>query len=112
MRPEYDVVVIGAGPAGSVAARTTAQAGLSTLLVEKRQEIGSPVRCGEAVGSDTVARFISLDPKWIAADVDHFRIYNALGDAPTCRRSSARWCWSARFSTASSPILRRGPALR
>jgi len=80
MQPGYDVVVIGAGPAGSVAARTTAQAGLSTLLVEKRQEIGAPVRCGEAVGRDTVARFISLDPKWISADVDHFRVYNALGD--------------------------------
>ncbi len=66
MKPAYDVVVIGAGPAGSIAARTTAQAGLSTLLIEKRQEIGSPVRCGEAVGRDTVEKFIPLDPKWIA----------------------------------------------
>ena len=50
MKSDYDVIVIGAGPAGSIAARTTAQAGLATLLLEKRQEIGSPVRCGEAVG--------------------------------------------------------------
>ena len=41
MKLEYDVVVIGAGPAGSIAARTCAQAGLRVLLAEKRQEIGS-----------------------------------------------------------------------
>ena len=80
LQPTYDVVVIGAGPAGSIAARTTAQAGLSTLLVEKRQEIGSPVRCGEAVGCETVERFIPLDPKWIAAEVETFSVSNPQGD--------------------------------
>jgi digeranylgeranylglycerophospholipid reductase len=74
MKTEYDVVVIGAGPAGSVAAQTCAQAGLRVLLAEKRQEIGSPVRCAEAVGKETVAEFISLDAKWIAAEVDHFSL--------------------------------------
>ena len=57
IREAYDVVVIGAGPAGSIAARTCAQAGLRVLLAEKRQEIGSPVRCGEAVGRETVEKF-------------------------------------------------------
>ncbi len=32
---EYDVIVCGAGPAGAIAALTTAQAGLKTALVEK-----------------------------------------------------------------------------
>jgi digeranylgeranylglycerophospholipid reductase len=41
---DYDVVVVGAGPAGSVAAKNAA-ADCDVLLVEKRQEIGSPVRC-------------------------------------------------------------------
>ena len=74
MKTEYDVVVIGAGPAGAVAAQTCAQAGLRVLLVEKRQEIGSPVRCAEAVGKETVSEFIPLDPKWIAAEIDHFSL--------------------------------------
>jgi heterodisulfide reductase subunit A-like polyferredoxin len=43
-RRRYDLVVIGAGPGGSIAALTAAQAGLYVLLLEKRQEIGSPVR--------------------------------------------------------------------
>ncbi len=45
---EYDVVVIGAGPGGSVAARNLSRFGYKTLLLEKRERIGYPVRCGEA----------------------------------------------------------------
>ncbi len=37
MNLEYDVVVVGAGPGGSTAARYCAQAGLKTLLVEKER---------------------------------------------------------------------------
>ena len=80
MREAYDVVVIGAGPAGSIAARTCAQAGLRVLLAEKRQEIGSPVRCAEAVGKETMADFIPLDDNWIAAEVDHFSLTNSRDD--------------------------------
>ena len=80
IRDSYDVVVIGAGPAGSVAARACAQAGLRVLLAEKRQEIGSPVRCGEAVGRETVEKFIPLDSRWIAAEIDTFSVSNPQGD--------------------------------
>ena len=45
---EYDVIVIGAGPGGSVIARRLSQYGHSVLLIEKREQIGFPVRCGEA----------------------------------------------------------------
>ena len=58
----YDVIVVGAGPAGSVAARTCTRRGLSVLLVEKRQEIGSPVRCAEGVGHAALLPFIEPSP--------------------------------------------------
>lgn len=41
----YDVVVIGAGPAGAIAAKYAAQNGASTLLIEEHASIGSPVQC-------------------------------------------------------------------
>ncbi|MCI4346933.1 MAG: NAD(P)/FAD-dependent oxidoreductase, partial [Thermoplasmata archaeon] len=43
----FDVVVVGAGPAGSTAARFAASGGARTLLVDRRPELGEPVQCGE-----------------------------------------------------------------
>ncbi|NPA62553.1 MAG: NAD(P)/FAD-dependent oxidoreductase [Methanococci archaeon] len=47
----YDVVVVGAGPGGSMASYASAKNGVKTLLIEKSQEIGEPVRCAEAIPS-------------------------------------------------------------
>jgi geranylgeranyl reductase family protein len=44
-----DVLVIGAGPAGSSAARITAEAGYSTLLIDAKPRIGERPHCGEFV---------------------------------------------------------------
>ena len=79
LRRSYDVVIVGAGPAGSTAARTAAQRGLSVLLLEKRQEIGSPVRCAEGIAHDALAAFIEPDPRWIAAMVTRERIITVQG---------------------------------
>ena len=45
----YDVLVIGAGPGGGNAALHSARAGLSTILIEDHDEIGTPVHCGECI---------------------------------------------------------------
>lgn len=44
-----DVLVVGAGPAGSSAARSAADAGANVLVIEKRARIGEPVRCAEYI---------------------------------------------------------------
>lgn len=49
MKHEYDVVVVGAGPAGSSLASKVAQAGLSVLVVDKREKPGWPVQCAEFI---------------------------------------------------------------
>jgi geranylgeranyl reductase family protein len=48
---KFDVIVVGAGTAGCLAAKTVADAGLKVCLVErkKREEIGEKV-CGDALG--------------------------------------------------------------
>ena len=80
MKTAYDLIVVGAGPAGSAAAMRAAQAGLDVLLVEKRQEIGVPVRCGEATDIETTVRFMELDQRWIANHVESYAIFNGAGD--------------------------------
>jgi geranylgeranyl reductase family protein len=47
----YDAIVVGAGPAGSSAARTAAERGLKVLLVDRELEIGVPDKCGEFLPS-------------------------------------------------------------
>lgn len=66
----YDIVVIGAGPAGGLAALTAAKAGLKTLLVEKHHTIGEPVCCAEAISFCGLTDNVELDRSWVAADIE------------------------------------------
>ncbi|MBE3047208.1 NAD(P)/FAD-dependent oxidoreductase, partial [Candidatus Bathyarchaeota archaeon] len=80
--PEYDVVVVGAGPAGSMTAKWAAKGGARVLMIEKRQEIGSPVRCGEGISRswlDSVG--IKLDAKSVAREVKGAKIVAPNGSS-------------------------------
>lgn len=67
---ECDVVVVGAGPGGSMAAKFCAEGGLDTILIEKKAEIGAPLRCAEGVSKKWLEEVgIALDPLWIRADM-------------------------------------------
>ncbi len=69
MKNKYDILIIGGGPAGALAARTAAEKGLSACLVEKRPAIGAPVRCAEGIGREALAEFIDPDPRFISAEM-------------------------------------------
>lgn len=75
----YDVIVIGGGPGGSTAAKTAAENGLDVLLVEKRQEIGTPVRCAEGVSKESLSELVDIDNKWIAAEVGGAKVISPDG---------------------------------
>lgn len=81
MKSKYDVLVIGGGPAGALAAKTAAQAGNSVCLVEKRPAIGTPVRCAEGIGKELLKEYIKPDPRWISADIESARIIAPNGTA-------------------------------
>jgi len=76
-RYEYDVLVIGAGPGGSMAARYAARNGLKVLMVEKRAEIGVPVRCAEGISRSWMEE-VEIEPqeKWIDAYMEGAKIYS------------------------------------
>lgn len=44
-KKNFDVVVVGAGPAGSLAAKYAALGGVDVLFVDRKHEIGTPVQC-------------------------------------------------------------------
>jgi len=74
----HDVVVVGAGPAGSITAKTAAELGLDVLLIERNQEIGVPVKCAEGVSKE-IEKFVALDKNWICVEVHGANIYGPDG---------------------------------
>lgn len=72
MKNEYDIIVVGAGPAGSMAARFAAEKGVSVLMLEKDRDVGYPVRCGEAVSRAGIEEFIDIDHRWISTEINKF----------------------------------------
>ncbi|MFQ6075263.1 MAG: NAD(P)/FAD-dependent oxidoreductase [Candidatus Bathyarchaeia archaeon] len=48
----FDVLVVGAGPCGLIAAREAASRGLRVVVVEEHQEIGLPVHCAGLLSAE------------------------------------------------------------
>ncbi len=74
MQNEYDIIVVGGGPAGSMAARFAAEQGVSVLMLEKDRDIGYPVRCAEAVSKKGIEEFIPSDDRFISAKINKFSL--------------------------------------
>jgi len=77
----YDVVVIGAGPAGCVTARFIAESGLSVLILERDREAGIPVRCAEGVSENGIKPFIDIDQRWICSTIDGAILHAPNGES-------------------------------
>jgi len=77
---ETDILVIGAGPAGSSAAKHAALNGAKVLMIEKKSEIGAPKRCAEGVSKDGLIQ-LGIEPssRWITSEIDGVRLVSPGG---------------------------------
>ena len=71
---ETDVLVIGAGPAGSSAARFAAKEGVDVIIIDKKSEIGFPKRCAEGVSKKIFDKLdLEMDPHWVTNEISGVR---------------------------------------
>lgn len=57
VKDEYDVLVVGAGPAGLTAAQRLSEQGWSVAVLEEHAQIGNPVNCSGVLGVEAFERF-------------------------------------------------------
>lgn len=85
----FDAVVVGAGPAGSIAAYEIADAGFSVLLVEKHPVIGLPVCCAEGITVEGLTRNIPVNRRWICNDISGAILCGPNGESFTVMHPDA-----------------------
>jgi len=79
MPNKYDVIIIGAGPAGLLAALETVKAGLKTLLIEKDAQVGQPLNCAEGVPCQSFENILAVRPHWIKSRINRGRLFDPSG---------------------------------
>ncbi len=78
MSDRYDCIVVGAGPAGSMAGKVLAENGVDVLVLERDPEVGIPLSCAEAISFSGLTSFVPVDPEWIST-----RVHKALLVSPS-----------------------------
>ena len=82
---DWDVLVVGGGPAGSSAAIAATTAGARVLVLDQRQTIGSPVQCAEFLARNVVLD-LRFPSKAISQDVERSRTFLG-GEEASVRRN-------------------------
>ncbi len=77
---KFDVIVVGAGPAGSMAAYHAAKGGCKTALIDRKEVVGVPVRCGEAVGFKGFSKSLEIEDSWVLSSVNKITMISPSGD--------------------------------
>jgi len=86
----YDVIVIGGGPAGSTSARLLAEDGAKVLLLEKRPVVGHPQLCAEGVSRTGLTDVIpQIEKRWVSAPIEGAVLVSPSGKATTVKHPRA-----------------------
>jgi digeranylgeranylglycerophospholipid reductase len=86
---DCDVVVVGGGPAGLIAARELACAGFSVRVVEEHDVIGAPVHCTGVLGLDAFEE-LGLSRRAIVGAADAARFISPNGTTVVIRAERVR----------------------
>ncbi|MBW2997063.1 NAD(P)/FAD-dependent oxidoreductase [Candidatus Woesearchaeota archaeon] len=74
---KHDVVIIGAGPAGLMAAKELAAKGIDFIVIDSKKEIGIPLKCGEGMRKDGFLElFRSTKHNFIRNSAKHLVVKN------------------------------------
>ncbi len=80
---EYDVIVVGAGPAGAAAAKTAAERGAKTIMLEEHLSIGLPQHCSgrlHGTKSGLSTKILSgMDSRVVLSELKARRFYSPRG---------------------------------
>jgi len=125
---EVDVLIVGAGPAGSTTARYCAGKDTRVLVIDRRHEIGYPVQCGEFLPSAKemysmfpksmdLEELFAMDDGVVAGEVSGMDLVSPGGKAYRCpfegvtldRRASDKYL--AKLAVESGAELRTGASL-
>ncbi len=81
---DYDVLIVGSGPAGTTVARMLAEKGRTVLLVDKKQELGAPIQCSGAISRHALEEVgITPHPEFIHEAIYGFGVYDTAGNRKT-----------------------------
>ncbi len=77
---EYDVIVVGAGPADCAAAKAASRQGISVIMIEEHPIIGVPRHCPGRLHSSSFTREIlkDLDPRVIVCEYRSELLFRAV----------------------------------
>ncbi|MEO0123860.1 MAG: NAD(P)/FAD-dependent oxidoreductase [candidate division WOR-3 bacterium] len=76
----FDIIVVGAGPAGSSAALTAAKEGLSVALFEEHPQIGIPLQCAEGLSRSTIKNYLDIKSDWTAVSLQGSIVRGPTGE--------------------------------
>lgn len=74
-----DILVVGAGPAGSSAALEASKAGAHVLMVEKKKTIGQPVQCAELLPKSNLLQ-LKVTHRSFVQEIKRARIFSPQGE--------------------------------
>lgn len=66
---KFDLIVVGAGPAGSSAALSAVKEDISVLLLEEHPTVGMPLQCAEGLSRSTIKDYLEIKTEWTSVNL-------------------------------------------